>query len=45
MRVRVHQAMSESRPLSGLSDTEINDLRALLTKMSDRGCPEAGEVE
>lgn len=45
VRVRVHQAMSESRLLAGLSDQEISDLRALVTKMSDCGCPEAGEVE
>ncbi|WP_018721368.1 MarR family winged helix-turn-helix transcriptional regulator [Salinispora fenicalii] len=45
VRVRLHQAMSESRLLAGLSDEEISDLRALVTKMSDRGCPEADAAE
>ncbi|WP_025617144.1 MarR family winged helix-turn-helix transcriptional regulator [Salinispora cortesiana] len=45
VRVRVQQAMSKSRLLAGLSDEELSDLRALVTKMSDRGCPEVSAAE
>ncbi|NYT94563.1 MarR family winged helix-turn-helix transcriptional regulator [Salinispora sp. H7-4] len=45
VRVRVHQAMSESRLLAGLSDEEISALRALVTKMSECGCPPTGATE
>ncbi|WP_018216518.1 MarR family winged helix-turn-helix transcriptional regulator [Salinispora vitiensis] len=45
VRVRVHQAMSESRLLAGFSDEEISALRVLVIKMSEYGGPQAGAAE
>lgn len=41
MRARVHQVMSDSRLLNGLSNDELAALRELVWKVSDGGCPEA----
>ena len=40
MRERVHQVMSDSRLLAGLSTAELATLRELVWKVSDGGCPE-----
>ncbi|MGC5332138.1 MarR family winged helix-turn-helix transcriptional regulator [Micromonospora sp. DT62] len=40
VRARVHQVMSDSRLLAGLTDEELATLRELVWKVSDGGCPE-----
>lgn len=45
VRSRVHQVMSDSRLLAGLTDEELATLRDLVFKVSDGGCPEACGVE
>ncbi|GAA4567868.1 MarR family transcriptional regulator [Micromonospora coerulea] len=40
MRDRVHQVMSDSRLLGGLTTDELAALRELVWKVSDGGCPE-----
>ena len=39
-RARVHQVMSDSRLLAGLTTDELANLRELVWKVSDGGCPE-----
>src|SRR5918997_127300 len=39
-RARVHQVMSDSRHLAGLTTDELANLRELVWKVSDGGCPE-----
>ncbi|MGS2615957.1 MarR family winged helix-turn-helix transcriptional regulator [Micromonospora sp. LZ34] len=41
MRQRVHEVMSDSRLLTGLTTDELSTLRDLVWKVSDGGCPEA----
>ncbi|MFI5484755.1 MarR family winged helix-turn-helix transcriptional regulator [Micromonospora echinaurantiaca] len=41
MRQRVHEVMSDSRLLAGLTTDELSTLRDLVWKVSDGGCPEA----
>ncbi|MFY1595593.1 MarR family winged helix-turn-helix transcriptional regulator [Micromonospora sp. WMMD737] len=40
VRARVHQVMSDSRLLAGLTVEELSTLRELVWKVSDGGCPE-----
>ncbi|MGK5519388.1 MarR family winged helix-turn-helix transcriptional regulator [Micromonospora sp. URMC 107] len=40
VRARVHQVMSDSRLLAGLTVRELATLRELVWKVSDGGCPE-----
>ncbi|MEU7998321.1 MarR family winged helix-turn-helix transcriptional regulator [Micromonospora sp. NPDC049060] len=40
VRARVHQVMSDSRLLAGLTVEELATLRELVWKVSDGGCPE-----
>ncbi|MFJ6196171.1 MarR family winged helix-turn-helix transcriptional regulator [Micromonospora sp. NPDC092111] len=40
VRDRVHQVMSASRLLAGLTTDELSALRELVWKVSDGGCPE-----
>ncbi|MEV1330665.1 MarR family winged helix-turn-helix transcriptional regulator [Micromonospora costi] len=40
MRQRVHDVMSDSRLLAGLTTVEVAALRDLVWKVSDGGCPE-----
>jgi DNA-binding MarR family transcriptional regulator len=40
-RARVHQVMSDSRLLAGLTTDELANLRELVWKVSDGGCPES----
>ncbi|MFC0504129.1 MarR family winged helix-turn-helix transcriptional regulator [Micromonospora costi] len=40
MRQRVHDVMSDSRQLAGLTTVEVAALRDLVWKVSDDGCPE-----
>ncbi|KAB1128738.1 winged helix-turn-helix transcriptional regulator [Micromonospora sp. AMSO12t] len=40
VRARVHQVMSDSRLLAGLTVEELATLRELVWKISDGGCPE-----
>ncbi|MBQ1075900.1 winged helix-turn-helix transcriptional regulator [Micromonospora sp. C31] len=40
VRARVHQVVSDSRLLAGLSVPELATLRELVWKVSDGGCPE-----
>jgi DNA-binding MarR family transcriptional regulator len=41
MRDRLHEVMSDSRLLAGLTTDELAALRELVWKVSDGGCPEA----
>ncbi len=43
VRHRVHQVMSDSRLLAGLTDDDLAVLRDLVFKVSDGGCPETCE--
>ncbi|GIM87907.1 MarR family winged helix-turn-helix transcriptional regulator [Salinispora arenicola] len=45
MRAQVHRLTSDPRLLADLSDDELVNLTALVSKASDNGCPETSEAE